>query len=43
MQEEIFGVEWCMKLDEEKFRKCREKCKIITYNVENIIKNNIDG
>ena len=32
MQEEIFGIEGCLKLDENKFRECREKCKVITYN-----------
>lgn len=31
MQNEIFGIENCLKLDEEKHRECRESHKIITY------------
>ncbi|MBQ9789683.1 MAG: PocR ligand-binding domain-containing protein [Lentisphaeria bacterium] len=31
MQDEIFGIERCLKLDETKHRECRESQKIITY------------
>ncbi len=31
MQDEIFGIEHCLRLDETKHRECRESQKIITY------------
>ncbi len=31
MQDEIFGIERCLRLDETKHRECRESQKIITY------------